>query len=47
MTNLPASKVTQSRPFHRVGIEFSGPFMSKYRADRRLEPYKLYVYVFV
>lgn len=32
MTDLQASGVTQSRQFRRARIDFSGPFMIKYRA---------------
>lgn len=47
MADLPTSRVTQSRPFHRIGTDFAGPFMVKYRAGRGIKSFKSYVCVFV
>lgn len=47
MADLPASRVIQARPFHRVGLDFSGPFMIKYRAGRGQKSFKSYVCIFV
>lgn len=47
MSDLPVSRVTYTRPFHRIGVDFAGPFMVKCRAGRGRGSFKSYVCVFV
>ncbi|KFM75025.1 Jerky-like protein, partial [Stegodyphus mimosarum] len=47
MADLPASRVTQSRAFSRVGIDFAGPFNVKYRNGRGAKIFKCYICLFI
>ncbi|XP_054713507.1 uncharacterized protein LOC129222969 [Uloborus diversus] len=47
MTDLPVSRVTASRAFTRVGIDFAGPFNIKNRTDKGVKITKCYVCLFV
>jgi len=47
MADLPRSRVSESRPFSCVGIDFAGPlFMTEHKL-RKARRYKIYVAVFV
>ncbi|XP_046142171.1 uncharacterized protein LOC123988283 [Osmia bicornis bicornis] len=47
MGNLPTARVTESRPFTNVGVDYCGPFFIKERKHRNLNRVKVYVAVFV
>ncbi|XP_063989696.1 uncharacterized protein LOC135168980 [Diachasmimorpha longicaudata] len=47
MGNLPAARVTESRPFTNVGIDYCGPFFIKEKKVRNRGRIKVYVAVFV
>ncbi|XP_076384076.1 uncharacterized protein LOC143261733 [Megalopta genalis] len=47
MGNLPPSRVTESRPFSNVGVDYCGPFYIKERKRRNRGKIKVYVAVFV
>ncbi|XP_017765495.1 PREDICTED: uncharacterized protein LOC108554662, partial [Eufriesea mexicana] len=47
MGQLPAARVTQSRPFETVGVDYCGPFMTKEKKFRNRKSVKTYVAVFV
>ncbi|XP_025407128.1 uncharacterized protein LOC112681080 [Sipha flava] len=47
MADLPASRVTESRPFSRVGIDYAGPLLVKESRLRKARQSKIYVAVFV
>ncbi|XP_043263445.1 uncharacterized protein LOC122403778 [Colletes gigas] len=47
MGNLPAPRVTESRPFSNVGIDYCGPFFIKERRHRNRSRVKVYVAVFI
>lgn len=47
MGDLPADRVTESRPFAGVGTDFAGPFMVKTSRLRNAKSYKAYLCVFV
>ncbi|CAK9831432.1 hypothetical protein ANTRET_LOCUS8425 [Anthophora retusa] len=47
MGNLPASRVTENRPFSNCGIDYCGPFFIKERRHRNRARVKVYVAVFV
>lgn len=47
MGNLPETRVTQTRPFNRVGIDYCGPFFIKERKYRNKKKIKVYVCIFV
>lgn len=47
MSELPTSRVTYTRPFHRIGSDFAGPFMIKHRTGRGQKSFKCYVCVVV
>ncbi|XP_050494523.1 uncharacterized protein LOC126875676 [Bombus huntii] len=45
--DLPASRITESRPFTNVGIDYCGPFYIKERKDRNRRKIKVYVAIFI
>lgn len=47
MGDLPAARITESRPFTNVGIDYCGPFYIKERKDRNRREIKVYVAIFV
>ena len=47
MGNLPKAKVTESRPFTNVGVDYCGPFFIKEKRHRNRNRIKVYVAVFV
>ena len=47
MGDLPAARITESRPFTNVGIDYCGPFYIKERKDRNRRKLKVYVAVVV
>nr|XP_012153583.1 PREDICTED: uncharacterized protein LOC105664297 [Megachile rotundata] len=47
MGNLPARRITESRPFANVGVDYCGPFYIKERRHRNRSKIKVYVAVFV
>ncbi|XP_068987608.1 uncharacterized protein [Bombus flavifrons] len=47
MGDLPAARITESRPFTNVGIDYCGPFYIKERKDRNRRKIKTYVAIFV
>ena len=47
MGDLPAARITESRPFANVGIDYCGPFYIKERKDRNRRKIKVYVAIFV
>lgn len=47
MGDLPVSRVTQSRPFASVGIDYGGPFIVKESKLRKPRMFKIYLALFV
>ncbi|XP_063993673.1 uncharacterized protein LOC135171215 [Diachasmimorpha longicaudata] len=47
MGNLPTARVTESRPFTNVGVDYCGPFFVKEKKFRNRSRVKVYVAVFV
>jgi hypothetical protein len=47
MANLPAERVTPSRPFKFTGLDYAGPFDMKSRAGRGFKVDKCYIALFV
>ncbi|XP_033363018.1 uncharacterized protein LOC117241148 [Bombus vosnesenskii] len=47
MSNLPEARVTESRPFTNVGLDYCGPFHIKEKRDRNRRQIKVYVAIFV
>ncbi|XP_033363129.1 uncharacterized protein LOC117241277 [Bombus vosnesenskii] len=47
MGDLPAARITESRPFTNGGIDYCGPFYIKERKDRNRRKIKVYVAIFV
>ncbi|XP_043604100.1 uncharacterized protein LOC122577082 [Bombus pyrosoma] len=47
MGNLPEARVTESRPFANVGVDYCGPFHIKEKRDRNHRQVKVYVAIFV
>jgi hypothetical protein len=47
MRDLPESRITESRPFTNIGIDYCGPFYIKERRDRNLRKVKVYVAIFI
>ena len=47
MGNLPSVRLSQSRPFFKVGIDYCGPFYIKEKKFRNRSRVKVYVVVFV
>jgi len=47
MADLPQCRVSQCRPFARVGIDFAGPFLIRETKLRKARIYKIYISVFV
>ncbi|XP_060831545.1 uncharacterized protein LOC132915753 [Bombus pascuorum] len=47
MGDLPEARVTESRPFTNVGVDYCGPFHIKERRDRNRRQVKAYVAIFV
>ncbi|XP_033363318.1 uncharacterized protein LOC117241539, partial [Bombus vosnesenskii] len=47
MGNLPEARVTESRPFTNVGVDYCGPFHTKEKRDRNRRQIKVYVAIFV
>ncbi|XP_063972042.1 uncharacterized protein LOC135159909 [Diachasmimorpha longicaudata] len=47
MGSLPATRVTESRPFNNVGIDYCGPFFIKEKKFRNRARIKVWVAVFV
>lgn len=47
MGNLPASRVTEHRPFYNCGVDYCGPFYVKERKQRNRTRVKVYVSVFI
>ncbi|XP_076233347.1 uncharacterized protein LOC143178507 [Calliopsis andreniformis] len=46
MGNLPAARVTESRPFYNCGVDYCGPFYIKERRYRNRARVKIYVAIF-
>ncbi|CAI6366427.1 unnamed protein product [Macrosiphum euphorbiae] len=47
MSDLPSSRVTPSRPFLHVGIDFAGPFMIAEGRRKNARSIKCYLSVFI
>lgn len=47
MADLPKSRVSECRPFSRVGIDYAGPLSMKEHRLRKARHYKVYLAVFV
>ncbi|XP_054713000.1 uncharacterized protein LOC129222513 [Uloborus diversus] len=47
MADLPSARVTPARVFARTGVDFAGPFMTKFRKGRGIRPLKTYVCLFI
>ena len=47
MGDLPEARITESRPFTNVGIDYCGPFYIKERRDRNRRKIKIYAAIFV
>jgi hypothetical protein len=47
MGNLPASRVTQAKPFQKVGVDFAGPFTVRASHMRTPRTYKAYLCVLI
>lgn len=47
MGNLPAQRITPSRPFTIVGIDFAGPYFAKEQLRRKIQPCKVYLALFI
>ena len=47
MGNMPAIRTTPSHPFEKVGVDYAGPFLTKYGYVRKPTIVKSYVFVFV
>ncbi|XP_043283141.1 uncharacterized protein [Venturia canescens] len=47
MGNLPSLRVTEARPFSKVGVDYCGPFFIKEKKHRNRGKIKVYVAVFV
>jgi len=47
MGNLPAQRITPSRPFTIVGIDFAGPYFAKEQLRSKIRPCKVYLALFV
>ncbi|XP_008214147.2 uncharacterized protein LOC103317564 [Nasonia vitripennis] len=47
MGDLPQVRVTQSRPFYNVGVDYCGPFFIKEKRYRNQKFIKIYVAIFV
>ncbi|XP_050493066.1 uncharacterized protein LOC126874753 [Bombus huntii] len=47
MGDLPEARVTESRPFTNVGVDYCGPFHIKEKRDRDRRQIKVYVAIFV
>ncbi|XP_043597808.1 uncharacterized protein LOC122574359 [Bombus pyrosoma] len=47
MGDLPAARITESRPFTNVGVDYCGPFYIKERKDRNRRKVKIYVAIFI
>jgi hypothetical protein len=47
MRDLPEARITESRPFTNVGINYCGPFYIKERRDRNRRKVKVYVATFI
>ncbi|XP_033179604.1 uncharacterized protein LOC117152329 [Bombus impatiens] len=47
MSNLPEARVTESRPFTNVGVDYCGPFYIKEKRDRNRRQVKMYVAIFI
>lgn len=47
MANLPAPRVTPSRPFSHSGVDYAGPFLLRQSRERGVKSYKGYISVFV
>ncbi|XP_060831683.1 uncharacterized protein LOC132915932 [Bombus pascuorum] len=47
MGDLPAARITESRPFTNIGIDYCGPFFVKERKDHNRRKIKVYVAIFI
>ncbi|XP_050599569.1 uncharacterized protein LOC126928289 [Bombus affinis] len=47
MGDLPESRITESRPFTNIGVDYCGPFYVKERRDRNRRRVKVYVAIFI
>lgn len=47
MGDLPAERVTPTRPFATSGVDYAGPFMIKLHLLRRLQHVKVYICLFI
>ncbi|XP_033180022.1 uncharacterized protein LOC105681646 [Bombus impatiens] len=47
MGNLPEARVTESRPFTNVGVDYCGPFYIKEKRERNRRQVKVYVAIFI
>ncbi|GFU08897.1 integrase catalytic domain-containing protein [Trichonephila clavipes] len=47
MGDLPKQRITQTRPFEIVGIDFAGPILSKCQHLRKANKFKSYICLFI
>ena len=47
MGDLPRERVTPDYPFNCTGVDFCGPFLIKYKHQRKGTYHKIYVWIFV
>lgn len=47
MADLPAARITQCRPFVRVGIDYAGPLQIREHQLRKSRVHKVYIAIFV
>ncbi|GFX24698.1 integrase catalytic domain-containing protein [Trichonephila clavipes] len=47
MGDLPKQRITQTRPFEIVGIDFAGPILTKCQHLRKANKFKSYICLFI
>ncbi|GFU77361.1 integrase catalytic domain-containing protein [Trichonephila clavipes] len=47
MGDLPKQRITQTRPFEIVGIDFAGPILTKFQHLRKANKFKSYICLFI